>query len=455
MGIPDHVNLVITADSVSVARAGFKLPMVLTYTAPGGFLTRTKKYNKQAEVLVDFTADDPTALATGAIFGQNPRPPQVIVGRGTLPPTVVWVISVSAVTNSRVYAVNIKGKGVTATTATFTSDASALNDEIVAGLVTQINLVAGNNYLAAATGAGGSQVVTITADNPGNWFSVEVVDVTALSARMTHVDPGVATDLAAILLENDEWYWMYTTYNSEPFATAAATWAQSNRKLYVAQSSDTRDLGTSSGTNGMLDILGAAGRSYVASDYHPAPNQMSGAALIGNIAARTPGSYTAKFKRRTGVTPIKFTATERSNLVARKANFYEAVSGVNITSEGTTTIGPSDVRGFIDNVVALDAIENDIASGVFGAMAGADKIPRTNPGMIIIENQIDAGLRRGIANGTVAELSSEQVGGPSPRVEIPDVSTMDDLLPRGVRASFNFKLAGAIHHADINGVVVL
>lgn len=455
--LSNHFDIVVTADSVSVARAG-RIPLILAVTAAPFSDSLIRRYNSQSAVLVDWAATTPEARAAAAAFGQNPRPKEIMIARSTLPPTIVYQIDVLSVRSSFKYQLKVKGEGgVVDTTAEDTSDSSATNDEIVALLVTKLNAVSGKNYTAAATGSVGSQVVTVTATAARDWFSIESVDVTALGVRMIHVDPGVATDLAAALLENDEWYWLYTLANSEPYATAAAAWAQSNRKLYFVQSSDTRDLGTSTGTNGLLDILKAAGRTYVAGDYHPASDQMAMAALLGNLAPRVPGSYTAKFKKRAGITGLTFTATQRANLVARYANFYEKVTAtVTITSEGTTSAGPSDIRGFIDNVVFLDWLENDMGSQIFGDVASQDKVPRTNAGMTVIENSMWGSLGRGVAVGGIAELTADQNDGiPSPNVVIPDIADMDDLLPRGVRASASFKLAGAIHSGDIGLAVVL
>jgi hypothetical protein len=265
----------------------------------------------------------------------------------------------------------------------------------------------------------------------------------------------VADDLAAILLENDQWYWLYTLYNSEDYVSAAAVWAQANRKLYVADSNDSRDLGTSTGTAGTLDVLAAAGYTYVAGDYHPSPVDFAGAALIGNIAPRTPGSWTALGKRRAGVTPVKLTPTQITNLNARNANYYITKAGVNITVEGTTAVGPSDLRGFIDNVVSLDALEDDAKKSIFGTIMGAAKIPRTDAGMVQLQNALSGALQRGVASGIIAELSEDDDGGPSPLIEVPLISEMDDLLPRGVRMSFSFKLAGAVHSSIVTGVVIL
>lgn len=452
MGLGNHFTLVITADSVSVARAG-RIPLIQAVTPASWSDSQTRRYASTAEVLVDWDDDTPEALAAGAMFGANPRPKEIMISRATLPPTQVYRIDVLDVRDSFTYQLKVKGVGVTATTVSYTSDADATTAEIAAGLVTALNLVVGNNYIAT----GADTPVTVTGDAAGDWFSIESVDVTALGVRQTHVDPGAATDLAAALLEDDEFYFVYTLANSEPYATAVATWAQSNRKFYWCQSEDTRDLGTSSGTNGLGDILAAAGRTYVASDYHPAPNEMAIASLLGNIAPRTPGSYTAKFKKRPGVTALRLTSTQRANLVARYMNFYEKVTATNsITSEGTTTAGPADIRGFIDNVIFLDWQENDMASQLFGDVAGADKVERTDEGLTVVENAMWGSLGRGVANRGIAKLTADQNDGiPSPNVVVPPVAEMDDLLPRGVRASFSFKLAGAVHSGEVTGAVVL
>ncbi len=443
--LSDHVDIVVTADSLSPTRLGFGGVMVLSGGTPntGWGADKYRLYNRQSEVEVDWDSDTPEALATSALFSQNPRPSKVYIGKSANKPTLVYTLDVVLVENEKVYSIDIDGPGITTTTASFTADADAVEAEVLAGLVVQLNLVAGNNYTAAVDAG----TIIITADNPGDWFSV-AVDPTYISSYMTHADPGVGADLTAIEAENSEWYWLYTLYNSEPYATAVATWVNTRKKFYVAQSSDTRDLLTSTGTAGLLDYLAASGRTRVAGDYHPNPALMAGAALIGNIAPRTPGSWTAKFKKREGVTAVGLSATHRTNLVARFANFYELVSGVNITSEGTTSAGPTNVRGFIDNVVSIDYVEDDVATRVFGSLAGAAKIPRTDEGMVILENDLVAAMDNAVAL-TIAAAD------PEPVVNIPLISEMDAFLPRGVTMGFEFTLAGAIHSVRVNGLVVV
>jgi hypothetical protein len=537
MALADHVDIVITADSLSIARAGFGVPLIPGYSAT--FPERYREYTRLAEVDVDFEDDSPEYLAAEAMFAQSPRPSRILIGRGTLKPTLRYVIDAATPANSTLYEIDVEGEGVTAETADYTSDAAATQSEIHNGLVSALNAVVGKNYTAAfaalvnpddvftaaasnictavahglVTGDGPFQITTSAADQPdglllatnywiirldddtfsfattlalalagtavdiidagtgvhtlvdtvstvrpsdpftvtgdaaGDWFGLEV-NPNLLDIRMNHADPGIATDLAAILAVTTDFYWVYTLFNSEAYVAAAGAWCQSNRKVYVADSCDTRDLATATGSNGTGDVAATSARHYVSTDYHPSPQQFAAAGLIGNIAPRPIGSWTAKFKRRVGIDPVTLTPTQRANLVARHMNFYEPQSGVNITSNGTTTAGPSDVRGFIDNVVNLDWVESEMAARVFGTLAGAAKIPRDDAGMVLIENDMDAVLDEAVRR-TIAKAD------PAPQTDIPLVSEMDDLLPRGVRTAFGFELAGAIHNASITGVVVL
>jgi hypothetical protein len=540
MSIENHVDLVITADAVSLPRAGFGIPGVLSYNA--SFPERVQLVTRPSDVTdLGFATDSPEYLAIAAMSSQRPRPATMAILRGTLAPTLTYTVRAASVANSTTYAIRVRGEGVTNTLVEHDSAASASRAEIHAGLVTELNAVDGKNFTAAlaplvfadktvstvdatddelditahglTTGDGPVRIettgtapgglttatdywvivvnagsislaasfadaldgeaiditdagsgthtivdtastvsadddITVTGSAAGDWFSLEVINTSLVTAYMSHGDPGVATDLTAIQNENDSWFWLVTLYNSEDYIDAASTWIQTQKKFYWAGSNDTRDLGTSTGSAGALDVLKTAARNQTAGFYHHRPNEFAGAAITGNLAPREIGSWTAKFKTLSGVATTTLTPTQRANLVARHANFYESVAGVSILSEGTTSAGPTVVRGFVDDVVNLFWVEDDMQKGVFGAMAGAAKIPRTDPGMTTIENQIRGTLQRAVGR-TVAAADPEFV------VEIPKIADQEDLLPRSVRASFSFTLAGAVHKALITGVVLL
>lgn len=447
MPLSDHVTLTITQDTVGVRRAGFGVPMILSYNAT--FPERIRFYTDMAGVAEDFaTTTSPEYLAAQAMFAQEPHPERIAIGRGALKPTLVYSGSVAAVRNSHTYTLYVRGQGVTATTVTYTSDADATNDEIVAGLVSALNAVVGNNYIAAVVDNGTSDTFTVTADAAGGWFSIAVATVDDLLLSMTHVDPGVATDLAAIKLADDSWYALYTLYNSNALVLAAAAWVESNSKVYLPDVVDSASVTAAVGNSDTLDDLKTLAYARTMGAYHPHPNEMFGAAWLGRVLPLEPGAENWKFKTLSGVSPTTFTTTHRTNLTNKYANGYEQVAGVNITFEGTTANGPSD-NGWLDVMRGLDWVRDDMTKRVFEALAGADKIPYTDGGVEVIAAQVRGSLARAVAMTIFAS-------DPAPLVTVPLVADIDDddkvlrLLPD---VKWSATLAGAINKVQITGVV--
>lgn len=441
--LSEHVSLTITQDSVGIARAGFGIPLILSHTV--SWNERVRFYGSLPDVADDFATGTPEYLAATAMFSQSPHVEQIAIGRGSNKPTQVYVITVATVTNSYIYSINVAGPGFTVTNpVTYTSDSTATNDEIVAGLVSALNGVTGKNYTATATGSAGSQVVTVTATAPGNWFSLEVVKVADLHISQTHADPGVAADLDAILLENSDWYAITTLYNSSAYVAAVATWVEANTKLYIFDTNDTNSITVAAGGGDILDALHTATRARTAGAYHPSPANMFAAAWLGRVLPLDPGSETWKFKTLSGVLPVTLTSTHRVNLRAKKANTYQAVAGRNITWEGTVADGD-----FIDTTRGIDWLEDDMQKGVFGALANSDKIPYTNAGVAVITSEVEASLKRAVAKGILSD-------DPKPIVTAPKVADIDPTnkaarnLPD---VKFSGELAGAIHKVTISGVI--
>jgi hypothetical protein len=233
--LSNHVTLSVTRDSVGITRAGFGTMLMLSPNAT--FAERVRSYASFAEFIVDFAVTtSPEYLAASAYFAQNPKPNLLKVGRQALKATQVVTI-VPTVRNSYIYNITVKGKGFTGGTATFTSDSSATAAEVLTGITNALNGITGNNYTAANDGA---TTITVTGDAAGDWFSLEVEVYTGdYALTQTHVDPGVATDLAAIVAEDNDWYALYTFQNSNAIALAVASWAETNEKFYIMDACDT------------------------------------------------------------------------------------------------------------------------------------------------------------------------------------------------------------------------
>lgn len=535
--LSDHVTLTITQDSVGLARAAFGVPMILSHNA--AFAERVRTYTSLLEVASDFVSGTPEYLAANALFAQSPHPESLKIGRAALDPTLAYSLAATAA-NSTIYAIDVAGPGITATTASYTSDSAATVAEIHSGLVTALNAVTGNNYIAAfaalvnpddvftaangteiftavahglQTGDGPFQVsnsggalpagltaltdywiikidadtfylatslalalagtflsittngtgtqtledtastkrpsdpITVTADAAGNWFSLAVDNISLLAIEMTHSDPGVATDLAAISNEDDDWYALITLYNSQLYVAGVAAYIEAVRKIYVFDSCDTTSatLAYASGdTNDSIGQQHSLSRARSAGLFHPSPADMAAAAWVGKVLPLDPGSATWKFKTLSGVTPVSLTSTHRTNLRNRKGNSYETIAGLNQTWEGYTADGD-----FIDVTQGIDWIYDDMTKGVYEALAAMPKVPYTDDGVALVESEIRGTLKTAVGMDI---LSSD----PAPVVTVPrvaDVSTANKVIRNLPSVRWSATLAGAIHKVTITGVV--
>lgn len=445
MSLADHIQINIQVSSVGPVAAGFGIPLILSPNA--SFSDRIRFYGSTLDVAADFSVtSSPEYLAAAAMFAQPVAPQQIAVGRAANKPTQTYVISIVAVRNSSPYHVQVDGEGVTSTETAATSGGSATNDSIVDLIVTALNAVAGKNYTAAATGSGGSHVCTVTGDAAGNWFSLEVLDNTALKISQTHTDPGVAADMDAIRLVDDSWYGIHSTYNSKAVVTALAAWTESNGKLYSPAVNETDAITTTAGNADTLDALHTSAYARTNGWYHPSPKAMLGAAVLGHMLPIDPGSDDWKWQTLAGVPAVKLTATHRTNLLARKANSYQVNAGLPITWEGTCSDGT-----FVDIIRGRDWLQNDMSVGVYGAIyrsnAAGRKVPFTDAGFAIVEAEVRGSLKRAAAAGIIRDDFVVTM----PRLV--DVSGANKTIRKLAGIKFSANLAGAVHDVAITGSV--
>jgi len=442
--LTDYVTITITQNTVGITRAGFGVPMILSATA--AYTERIRFYTDLASVAVDFAVTTSAEyLAANAMFSQNPAPPRIAIGRSALKPTQITQLTAVNPTGNLnyVYKLTVRGKGFADTVVTFTSDGTPTDAEYAAGIVAALNGVASKNY----TATGAASPVSVTGTNPGDWFSIEVGDPATQKATMTHADPGVATDLAAIALENSSWYALYTLYNSKLYAIAAAGWIESaGLKIYVCESQDTNSI-TTAVTNGeLLDTIKTNAYARTLGFYHPSPANMAGAALLGRCLPIDAGSVTFFGKTLAGVAPVNLTATHRQNLTDRRASSYETVAGVNITFGGQ--VG-STTTGFLDVRRDLDWLQDDMSKAVFGMIVGANKVLFTDAGIAMVETEVRGSLKRATDRGILAENPAFVVTVPAAA----DVDSGNKAARTLPNVKFSGTLAGAIHKVQLVGTV--
>lgn len=451
MSIDQHVPVTVSVNNAGIAREGFGTSGILSYKQGPFAGARSLTFTRLADAITaGFPADSPEGLSVARILGQSPHPISVKLLRGTLPPTQRFTLNISSVRNSFAYRINVKGEGVTPTAVSFTSDASATDAEIVAGLVTALNAVTGKNY----TAAGASSPFTVTGSAAGNWFSLEVLDTSAISIIQDHADPGIATDLAAIYLLDPTWYYLDTSFNSTAMTLAAAAWIEATPfKAYVVDLVNSDIENTAAPGSDIAAQLKALGYKRTLYSYHRKPNEKMSAAWEGRVSPLNVGTWDAAYKNLTGVTADEFTATQVVNIEAKKASYYKAEAGRSFTWNGA--IANTDFN-FFDNTVSLDFVVDDIQKSVMGARLALNKVAYTDDDIQgVIKGAVEGAVDRAKSesNKIIALGTPGDPDDPEPIVSFPLVKDINPSL-RALRqlppGNVTFRLQGAVNIVPIS-----
>lgn len=415
------VQITITRESTAVATASFQIPLVLaTFT---NFPERTRTYTDIIGVGEDFESTSNVHKIATKLFGQSSVgavPPSIIVGRRQ----VDAVTYTPTVADNTLYSVTLNG-----TPYTFTSGVGATATTIVTGLKAALGSPAGITV-------SGTTTLILTTTVLGTPWSVTA------SANLVGVNT-VTEDwveaLEAVEQENNVWYGIVSETHVSADVEALSDAINARRKLYGTSTAD-----TVTPTTGITDIaykLSAKTADRTYGVYLPtADTEFPEAAWMGAQLPYTPGSNDWDFKRAVGVTVSNLTDTQRVNLRSKNCNMYTTVAGVNIFQDGDTFGGSP-----IDEIVGIDWLYARLQEGVYFRLINSLKVPMTNPGLAIIENEIRSVLSQAEANGLIDRGWS---------VTTPDVSTISPNL-RAQRTAgvfvFRARLAGSIRKVIING----
>lgn len=415
------IQITITRESQPVTTASFQIPMILSDHTK--FSDRAQVYTDFDAVAEVFDSTDKAYIIAQRIFGQSgARIPSLVIGRRqvdevTLTPTVA---------NNATYTVTINGVDYQ-----YTSDADATAAEITLGLDAAIGTPTG----ITVTDNIGTLTVEVTA--PGTAWSITVSsNLTQVNATPTET---WVEALDAVSNFNDTWYALVAETHAQVDVLALAAAIQTRRKIYGTSTQDATV--PTSATTDVASLLDAGnyGRTFVV--YLPtADAEYPEAAWIGSQLAYTPGSNDWDFKRGALITVSNLTDTQRSFLRGKNCNMYTTVAGVDIFQDGNMADGlPTDEQILVDWIYAR------LQEGIFFRLINSLKIPMTNPGLVIVENEIRSVLSLAQANGGI------DVGW---TVQSPDVLS----IPANLRAQrtagtfvFKARLAGSIRRVIIEG----
>lgn len=454
--ISDIVQTSITATSATPSVSGFGKPLVMAQKVPAGFTNRYREYSSTTGMISDgFAANDPAVLAVGAAFAQNPRPPLVGVGRRANKTSQALQLTLSSAVSGDVYSVTIITEGGVSTTVTRTSTGMPATD--ATALAASIAGVSG----FAGTAAVGAVITIVVAAGVGHLARLK--DWTVNGSRAStftlfdnSADPGVAADLAAVIAENNTWYGLTLDSASKAEIVAAAAWAETNKKLFVPQSSDSGVVDSGVSTD-IASAVQSGTYNYTAVIYNGNDTQAYAGLrwqAFRFASSPTPGNDTWCYNTLAGLTVDNLTETEFSTLGNKNATGYVTIASVNYTAAGgvsTTKSGGKCGSGqFIDARRGLDWSNADIQVSLFAAIAPGTgrKVPMTDKGGATLLGELSAALQRGEAAGVYVDGSS--------LVNVPAVSTLSS-TDRGNRAftgiTWTAQQAGAVHLAIVSGTV--
>ncbi len=438
--ITDHVVVTISIDSVSVEQANFGTPMLLAYIPTGTQAGRVGTYagngGLTALVAAGFAVTDPVYLMASALLSQSPKVEEFKLGRLQAHTQDTEIEITTAVEDDKIEVTIVDAAGVSYSYDRTVASASSLTAEAVL-LQTWVNTTQAITDLTATPTVENLQCV---ADTPGDVFYYH----SNVGCNLTDEtpDPGFATDLAAILTADDDWYAAGTDVNSLAISTALATWTEANDKLAIPQSQDSAI--PTVDANDIASVLQASARARSGVIYtKQSLASYPAMAWLGKTLTKDPGSQTWAFKTLSGVTYDTFTATERGYLDAKDCNYYLRIAGNNITRYGTLASGL-----YIDIRRMSDWIKARVEEGIFGLMLSNDKLPYTDDTLNAVEGEIEAVYEQGAVNGglVLADFTFAATAAAS-QAE----ADRDTRIMRGIQ--FGGTFTGAVHKMYITGVI--
>lgn len=441
MALSDLFTITINSSTRTPSGPSYGTPLLVAYHTVGG-AARTLTYAAGTAlsdmVTAGFAATSSAYLMAQAVLSQSPAPANIVIGRRALPNTQVVVLTVLSAVAGTYFDFLVDGNPIQRTvpgSSTTTAEATAL--------AALINTALG----AKATAVGAGANITITNAVAGtsvqyqNWAPF-------LSYASTTTDAGsnLAADLAAIRLENDDWYGFAIDTNSKVENTQAVVFAEANRKIFCGTSSDTA-CGDPASTTDLMFLMkaGQYARSYL--QFAGLDNRNhAGAAMLGSRLPAQPGSDTWMYKTQVGVTPENrksMTAGQRLAILAKNGNVYELVGGIGITSEGKSPSGE-----FMDIVRGRDWLQDTIQLRIFGQQLAVPKNAYTDKSVAVFEFVLKGALQDGETVGLLAPGESQTF-----TVPVLSVAAATRAARQYNGLSFSARYAGAIHKMNITGNV--
>ena len=439
------VNVQISLNTVGVTREGFSTAIIVGEHSH--YLERVRTYTDIDEMIADgFNGTEMLFLAAQDFFSQTPRQRRVKIGRRKCN-TLIQVANVLPGGTYTILVLTEDSYGNTVTTSySFTNTAGGTDVDILNGLAAEVANDA-SSVIQAVVNGNSLTILPRTGDEYALQVSSELY-TNAIPSTET-----IAETMEAICADDNDFYGIALMSRDQNDILAMAAWTEAHRKIFgTAIAEDGAKVSTNITDTGYLLMQNNYYRTFWY--YHSdAGSDFPECAVMARCFSILPGGETWANKRLAGVQADGLTETEFNAIKGKNGNTFEKFRNVSITQRGITAAGE-----WIDVIRFRDWLQEEITTRVFDALVNNDKIPYTDAGIAIIENQIRAALEMGQKRGGIApnEIDEDGKQNYGYTVSVPLASSVS----AGQKASriledvkFTARLAGAIHAMEITGAL--
>lgn len=451
---------------------------------------------------------DPVGLAASVAFAQSPRPTAVYIAVQQLSEGAVVAGQTIKDTNAAVAQYAGKKEGLTGCAISFKESARKLS-MVLDGPITGVKNTGLFDMLAALIADGYTATIEDAAITDGAsfkacpvWsrlkkmdkgdeeqFTVEVNKAggTAVlyTVAISYPDPDApATQAAednepantpdteletpattiARALATSGWYVLCTAGVDPAKYEEIAAYMETQEKLFCYTEldcfaapgtvrKDGEDLVQPSVGNVYFRTLGVYGRETTdqADEDIPPANRYINVAFVAKWLNYESGSETTAFKQLASVYPSKLTSTEMKALADKSLNYFITVGSKNLSMNGKV-IG----NEWADIIRFRDWLKNDMQLRVVNLFVTRPKVPYTDAGISLVQNQMIASLKSGQDAGGIAESEFDEDGTEIPGyvTSVPlaaSLSASEKASRKLTKCKFKARLAGAIHFAELKG----
>lgn len=444
MAYSDIATVNIALQGAGVTAQGFGVPLFAS--SHRYFPERVRAYSSIDQAAQDLPTSSNAYQAVEAFFSNTPRPSTVKVGRreADLELAVASGATSAGFTlfandGTETFSVVIDVIGQADEDAVATAiDSAITGDSDVSALV-----------VSSTTGA------TVSLDTASANYTFWVDNLSPELSEVYNTTETASELIAAITLEDDDYYFFTADDHTDTFVEAAAEAIEARTKMYFFSTNDSSCL-TPYSDGSATDILGkVSDSSYFRTKgffHHDADTDFPECLYVGYNAPFSAGSITwtnlqvSLAGSKDPSTGLVLSATQKGYLEARNAAYVDRIGGLSIIRNGKVASGEriDAIRGRDNLQVDLDAAYTNFLVSQQGS-----KLPYTNEGIAQLEGICRDVLSRYVIRGFVNTNFTTDFPNES---QVPVADKQARIYQSG---SFKAELSGAIELVAISGVLTL